>query len=73
MLFDITNLFLDGVLRGSLLPSTFPTYENLDDLSTNLPKDLVNQIGEILTENVRLVHKIKKRKSRGKTVSKSIH
>jgi hypothetical protein len=54
VLFDITNLFLDDVLGGSLLPSTFPTYENLDDLSTNLPKDLVNQIGDILTQNVRL-------------------
>ena len=53
MLFDITNLFLDDVLGGSLLPSTFPTYENLDDLSNNLPNDLVKQIGEILTENVR--------------------
>jgi hypothetical protein len=53
VLFDITNLFLERVLSGHLLPPDFPTYETIDELSNQLPNDLGERAGDIVTENVK--------------------
>ena len=53
VLFDITDLFLNRVLSGPLLPDDFPTYDTLQQLTDNLPNDLNERVGDIVVENIR--------------------